>query len=101
MLNRIAIFSILVSTMILPGTVRAEDETHQGKVISVGAGEIVVLDDKDGDNDRFAVSAETKITRNGKPAKLSEVFVGDRAKVIAAQVNGKLVAKSIEARAPE
>jgi hypothetical protein len=78
----------------------AADEIHEGKVIAVGEGKITVLDNRDDDNDTFIVTAETKITRNGKPAKLSDVQPGDKAKVIASLRDGALSAKEIAAVAP-
>ena len=79
----------------------AADEIHEGKVTAVGDGKITVLDNRDDDNDTFVVTAETKITRNGKPAKLSDVQPGDKAKVTAALRDGALVAKEIAAMAPQ
>jgi hypothetical protein len=79
---------------------RAADEVHEGKVMSVGDGTITVLDRRDDELDTFTVTAETRITKNGKPAKLSEIQPGDTAKVIAAAASGgKLIAKEIVAAA--
>jgi hypothetical protein len=78
----------------------AADEIHEGKVVAVGDGKIMVLDNGDDDNDTFVVTAETKITRNGKPAKLSDVQPGDKAKVTAGSRDGMLMAKEIAAFAP-
>jgi hypothetical protein len=80
---------------------RAADETHEGKVVSVGEGKITVFDKRDSENDTFIVNAQTKILRNGKPAKLSDVQPGDMAKVTAVADSGKLIAKEITAAAPE
>lgn len=93
----------VASVAIWVRTAGAADEIHKGKVVAVGENTITVLDDRDGDNDSFAVSIQTKITKNGKPAKLSEIRVGDIAKVTASAVemDGKLVAKEISAVAPE
>lgn len=79
----------------------ADDEIHEGKVLSVGTSSITVNDIKDGDNDMLEVTSETKITLNGRPAKLTEVQAGDRAKVTATTKGDKLVAKEIAARSPE
>lgn len=76
-------------------------EIHSGRLISVGKSTVTIRDDRDGENDKIEVTAETKITRNGKPAKLSDLAVGDKTKVDASEVNGKLTAKSIEAFMPE
>lgn len=79
----------------------ADDEVHEGKVVSVSDGKITVLDRRDSENDTFVVTAETKISRNGKPAKLSDIQAGDRAKIIATSQGEKLIAKQIIAAAPE
>lgn len=76
-------------------------EIHSGKVLAVGTGAITIRDERDMANERILVTAETKITRNGKPAKLSDLGIGDMAKIDANEVGGKLTAKSIEAFMPE
>lgn len=80
---------------------RADDEVHEGKVVSVSDGKITVFDKRDSENDTFVVTAETKISRNGKPAKLSDIQAGDMAKIIATSQGAKLIAKQIIAAAPE
>ena len=77
------------------------DEVHEGKVVAVTEGKMMVLDKRDSETDTFIVNAETKISRNGKPAKLSDVQAGDRAKVTATSQGEKLIAKEIVAAAPE
>jgi hypothetical protein len=79
----------------------AVDEIHEGKVVSVGEGKITVFDKRDSENDTFIVNAQTKILRNGKPAKLSDVQTGDSAKVTAVADGDKLIAKDVIAAAPE
>jgi hypothetical protein len=79
---------------------RAAEEIHEGKVLSVGEGKITVFDKRDSDNDTFVVNAQTRIIRNGKPAKLSDVQPGDKAKVTAVAEGDKLIAKEIVASAP-
>lgn len=76
-------------------------EIHEGKVLAVGNSSITIRDKRDMDDDRILVTAETKITRNGKPAKLSDIGLGDKAKIDASEVDGKLTAKTIEAFMPE
>jgi hypothetical protein len=60
-----------------------------------------LLDDKDNQFDKFEVNAETKVTRNGKSARLSDVQAGDRCRVTASLSDKRLLAKSIEATAPQ
>ena len=99
-------FSKLVTTaLFLAATMIATPllarELHQGKVITVGPTSITIRDRRDMDEDKIAVTADTKITRNGKPAKLSDIGIGDQAKINATEVNGKLTAQTIEAFMPE
>jgi hypothetical protein len=94
-------FAALAIALLIGQFAVADDEVHEGKVLSVGTSSITVNDVKDGDNDTFTVDSNTKITMNGKPAKLSEIQAGDRAKVTATQKGDKLVAKEIAARSPE
>jgi hypothetical protein len=101
--GRIGLLGLIVAgSIVATGLVAlAADEIHEGKVVSVTKDTIVVLDNRDGDNDKFVVNTETKVTRDGKPAKLADILAGDRAKVVAAASGEKLVAKSIDARSPE
>jgi hypothetical protein len=71
---------------------------HQGKVAGVGKAEIMVLDTKDGEAETFVVESATKITVDGKAAKLVDVQVGFVVE-ISAETNqdGKLIAKTITA----
>jgi hypothetical protein len=75
----------------------AADDIHEGKVLSVSDNKISVLDNRDGETETFTVNADTKITRDGKPAKLRDILAGDKAKIIASGEGKELVAKSIEA----
>lgn len=96
-----AYLAVVVAAILISGVSLADDEVHEGKVLSVGTNSITVSDEKDGDNDTFTVTSDTKITMNGKPAKLTDLHAGDRAKVTATQKGDKLVAKEIAARSPE
>jgi hypothetical protein len=78
-------------------TVRAADDNYDGKVISVSDNTLMVMVKGTNDNRSFAVSAETKITRNGKPAKLSDIQMGDKAQVTASGTAPNLAAKEIVA----
>jgi hypothetical protein len=95
------VFPALLMVAVLTRFALAADEVHEGKVLSVGTNSITVNDEKDGDNDTFAVTSDTKITMNGKSAKLNEIQAGDRAKITVTQKGDKLVAKEIAARSPE
>jgi len=97
-------FSLVFATAVVAANsiqmARAIDEVHEGKVISVGDSKLTVLDRRDDDNDTFVVTAATKITRNGKPAKLNDIQPGDMASVTATSQDGMLVAKVITAASP-
>jgi hypothetical protein len=95
------VFVITLGMTILNPIALAADEVHEGKVLSVGTNSITVTDDKDGDNDTFTIDSSTKITMNGKPARLTDLHAGDRAKVTATPKGDKLLAKEITARSPE
>ena len=78
------------------------EEPQEGKVIAVGKDSITILDKVEGDNDMYLVDAATKITRAGKSAKLSDIQVGDRVKIVVGRPEkGKQVAKEITASPPE
>jgi hypothetical protein len=100
MLRYILIGAMLLAAILVIRPALAADEIHEGKVTAVGDGKITVLDNRDDDNDTFVVTAETKIIRNGKPVKLSDVQPGDKVRVTATLRDGALVAKEIAAMAP-
>ena len=85
---------LLLISLVLP---LIAAELHPGKILSVGTDSITILDDRDGEEEKVTVTPQTKITRNGKPAKLSDLAVGDKAKIDATESRGKLTAKTIEA----
>jgi F420-0:gamma-glutamyl ligase len=92
---------VVAITALIVRSVDAADEVHEGKVIAVGTDSITVHDNRDDDNDMFVVTSETKITYNGKLAKLNEISAGDQAKVTATQRGDKLVAKEISAKSAQ
>jgi nitrous oxidase accessory protein NosD len=65
------------------GTATAADKTHEGTVVSAAAGKLVMVD-KDGKNEHtHTVGATTKVTLDGKAAKLEDLKKGDAVKVTA------------------
>ena len=93
--NRLALGLALVFVAVMAAAAWAE-EPQEGKVLAVGSDSITILDKVEGDNDMYLVDAATKITRAGKPAKLGDVQVGDRVKIIVGRPEkGKMVAKEI------
>jgi hypothetical protein len=81
--------------------VKAADDTFEGKVLGVGEDKIMLMGKTDADNRTFMVTAETKISRNGKPAKLSEIKTGDKAMVTFTGSGTNLAAKQIVVAASE
>lgn len=100
-IHRVAPWLAFVVVALVAVCARAE-EPQEGKVLVVGKDSITILDKVEGDNDTYVVDAATKITRQGKAAKLSDIQVGDRVKIIVGSpANGKMVAKEITAMPPE
>src|SRR5437879_2476491 len=97
-----ACLALIVVTVIAARMAQAE-EPQEGKVLAVSKDSITILDKVEGDNDMYLIDAATKITREGKPAKWSDVQVGDRVKITVAAggAKGKMVAKEISALPPE
>jgi hypothetical protein len=97
-------FSWTIATVIVGAlasqAARCAEDIHEGKVLAVSDGTLMLLDDRDDDTDSFTVTADTKVLRNGKPAKLSDIQPGDMAVVTATSVGGTLMAKEIVARTP-
>ena len=99
--HRIWCWLALVFVAVIAARIQAE-EPQEGKVLVVGKDSITILDKVEGDNDTYLVDAATKITREGKPAKLIDIQVGDRVKIVVGRPEkGKMVAKEISALPPE
>jgi hypothetical protein len=92
---------VLLGLLIVIPALLVAAEIHSGRVLAVGADSITIRDDRDKEDEKILVTAETKITRNGKPAKVSDIGIGDKAKVDAKEAGGKLTANSIEAFSAE
>jgi hypothetical protein len=103
MWSKTAAFVLLIFCVTLPARIvaNAADDTFEGKVVGVGEDKIMLMGKANADNRTFQVTAETKITRNGKAAKLADVQAGDKAMVTATGMGTKLVAKEISVAAPE
>jgi hypothetical protein len=70
---------------------QAADKIHDGTVVSVAEGKLV-MSDKEGKNEHtHAIGLTTKITLNGKEAKLADLKKGDAVKVTADEA-GKVTA---------
>jgi hypothetical protein len=76
---------------LVAGYTQAADKIHDGTVVSVAEGKLV-MSDKDGKNEHtHAIGATCKITLNGKEAKLADLKKGDAVKVTAGD-DGKVTA---------
>jgi co-chaperonin GroES (HSP10) len=80
-----------VAVAVFAQTAVAEDKTHEGFVVSVAEGKLTMAD-KDGKNEHtHLIAATTKITLDGKAAKLADLKKGDSVKVTAG-ADGKVTA---------
>jgi len=93
-------FVVLTMLVLLfaPALVRAE--MFAGKVVVASADKLTIVD-KDGDNEEFIISADTKITLDGKPGRLDQLKAGDSVKVTATVSGEKIRASLVEARSAE
>lgn len=74
------ITSIAIAVWAAPQVLAAE-KTHEGSVVSVAAGKLVMVD-KEGKNEHsHVVPATAKVTLDGKSAKLTDLQKGDAIKV--------------------
>jgi hypothetical protein len=93
-LGTLAVLGVMLA---LAAPLRAADQTHEGKVKSAAAGQVVItVADKD---HTFKVDATTAITLDGKAAKATELKAGDSAKVTSKLAEGGgMLATKIEAK---
>jgi hypothetical protein len=91
------IVAALALAFLVSQTARAAEKTHEGKVIMAGAGTLSMVG-KDGNRHRHKVAATTRITRDGKQARLEQLMPGDTVKVTTTQDDqGRAVVIKIEA----
>ena len=85
----IALMCLVALSAFVSGAIAA-DKIHDGLVVSAADGKLVMTD-KDGKNQHtHLVATTTKITLNGKEAKLTDLKKGDAVKVTA-DPEGKIV----------
>ncbi len=90
----VAAFTIAVA-LLVPTAAEAAQEFN-GKVVSSGDGKLVMMVGEV--QQEFVVNAETKITLEGKPARLADLMAGHVARV-AAELNGdQYIASAVDAR---
>jgi hypothetical protein len=72
---------LVAALVVLAPSAWAADKTHDGIVVSVAEGKLV-MSDKDGKNEHtHTVGAAAKITCDGKACKLADLKKGDAVKV--------------------
>ena len=82
------VVTLAVAILVLPAF--AAEKTHEGSVVSVAEGKLVMVD-KDGKNEHtHVIATTTKVTIDGKVAKLADLKKGDKIKVTADE--GKVTA---------
>lgn len=72
-----------VACMLMTSTIQAADDakTHEGTVVSAAEGKLVMAD-KEGKNEHtHQIAADTKVTLDGKAAKITDLKKGDKVKV--------------------
>ena len=72
---------VVACLLVLAQSALAAEKTHEGVVVSTAEGKLVMTD-KDGKNEHtHAIGATSKITLDGKAAKLADLKKGDAVKV--------------------
>ena len=83
MFARILLASAVTAAALLALTqvAAAADKTHEGTVVSAAEGKLVMAD-KEGKNEHtHMLTATTKVTLDGKTAKITDLHQGDMVKV--------------------
>ena len=93
-------FVVLTMLVLLLAPALARADEFAGKVVVADTGKLTIID-KDGDNEDFIISSDTKITLNGKPGRLDQLKAGDSVKVTATVSGEKMMATLVEARSAE
>lgn len=79
---------------------QATAKTHQGKVVSVSAGKLV-MSDKDGKNEHtHMITATAKVILDGKSAMLTDLKKGDSVKVTTSAENEVTMVEATRSTAP-
>ncbi len=76
---------------LVAGYTQAADKTHDGTVVSVAEGKLVMADAQGKNEHTHQIGATAKITLNGKEAKLADLKKGDKVKVTTSE-DGKVSA---------
>jgi|SRR5581483_10305848 len=78
--------------------VLADEKTHEGIVVSAGAGKLTMTDNAGKNQHSHNVAKDAKITCEGKDCKLEDLKKGYPVKVTMDKREGKDVAVKLEAR---
>jgi hypothetical protein len=77
----VGLLTVVAVAVLAGNSYAADDKTHDGVVVSVAEGKLV-MSDKDGKNEHtHNIGATTSITLDGKAAKLADLKKGDAVKV--------------------
>jgi len=91
---------VVVAVAVLGTGAFAEDKSHDGLVVSVAEGKLI-MSDKDGKNEHtHAIAATTKISLDGKPGKLADLKKGDAVKVTVGADGQVTAVAATRAKAP-
>jgi len=81
MFRILASLGIALAVIVVARTAAAEDKTHEGVVASASDGKLVMTD-KGGKNEHtHMIDLTTKVTLDGKAAKITDLKKGDSVKV--------------------
>lgn len=85
---------VAAAMVMLAPVARAQDKTHEGKVVSAAADKLVMTD-KEGKNEHtHMLTAATKVTVDGKAATPTDLKKGDAVKVTV-DATGKVSAVAV------
>ena len=74
-------FASVVGLFVWATAQAADPQLHEGTVVSAGAGKVVIKD-KAGKDQSFAVDAATRVTVNGKPGRIEDLKESTRVQVM-------------------
>src|SRR5688572_575984 len=82
MFRRVALIVVAAAAVgIATGAAYAAEKTHEGKVVSVAEGKLKMTDNEGKNEHTHDIGDTTKITLDGKDAKLADLKAGDKVKV--------------------
>lgn len=79
---------------------KAAPEAFEGRIVLVTKAALTIVA-KNGDNLMFMISADCKVTRDGKPSTVDMLGAGDRVMINASSEADRKIANVIIARGPE